>query len=793
MAYTLSDTGISFENDTLEGFDSYKKQILFDYWMAVVSREASYLARKEVLTGKAKFGIVGDGKELPQIAMAKVMKPGDWRAGYYRDQTLMFALGISTVENFFAQLYADCENDPFSAGRQMNSHYATPTIDEDGNWLDLMANINSSSDISCTGGQMGRALGHALASKLFRKNVNIDQTKLSNQGKEITFCTIGDSSTSEGAFWEAVNAACVMKVPMIVVVWDDGYGISVPVELQTTKGSISKVLKGFEVDDEGNGMYIYTAKAWDYQELCTVFEKAEASVRKNSIPAIIHVSDVTQPQGHSTSGSHERYKTRARIDWERNHDCITKMAEWMTINGFVTDTKIEEINQRAKEFVKVGRNNAWNDYSTPIKKWSTSLQEIISESLSVPGTEHIVEDFKAMLNPNFSEIIQLARRLNHDLITAGTSNAKLDKMIDDGMALGDHNYESHLYASGNRSALNVPIIPPQIDDTCEVTNGYQVLNNYFDIILNKIPELVAFGEDVGKIGDVNQGFAGLQDKYGDHRVFDAGIREWTIVGQAIGMAMRGFRPIAEIQYLDYLAYAFSPLTDDLATLRYRSNGIQKAPVIIRSRGHRLEGIWHAGSPMGMLINSMKGIYLCVPRNMVQAAGMYNTLLRADDPGIVVECLNGYRLKESIPHNIGDYTVPLGVPDILVTGKDLTIVTYGSCVREAQKAVKVLEKMNVSIELIDVQTLMPFDLEGMILHSLKKTGRIIFLDEDVPGGATAFMMREILEVHGGYYHLDAKPVCITAKDHRTPFGSDGDYFTKPMSEDVVDAVLQMMAE
>ncbi|MBK8350018.1 MAG: transketolase [Saprospiraceae bacterium] len=734
---SVSESTIS-QIEVTSGFDAsqYKKDVLNDLWICLISREASLLARKEVLNGRAKFGILGDGKEVPQVAMARAFQKGDWRSGYYRDQTFMFARGLCTVEQYFHQLYADTENDVFSGGRQMNSHFATPMMDADGEWLNQTEMYNVSSDISCTAGQMARGLGLAMASKKYRKLDIPDSHRFSDNGNEISFVTIGDSSTSEGVFWETMNASAVMRVPLLVAVWDDGYGISVPVEMQTAKGSISKALEGFLPDGNGNGIMIYTVKGWDYPELCATFEKVSLKVREKHMPALIHVQELTQPQGHSTSGSHERYKSPERLQWEKENDCIKKMAEWMVQN----------------------------------------------------------EIARSKVNQVYSELLSNARKLQIQLLRFGNGkNEVLDQFISYGKSQGQIRYSTHLHSQTKYAAIQVEVVPPKYGLEPQILNGYQILNTYFDQLFEYKPNIIAFGEDVGHIGDVNQGFAGLQAKFGAERVFDTGIREWTIMGQALGGSLRGLRPIAEIQYLDYMAYAFSLLTDDLATIRYRSNGIQRAPAIVRTRGHRLEGIWHAGSPMGMIITSMQGIYLCVPRNMVQAVGFYNTLLKSDDPGIIVECLNGYRLKEKLPLNLLEFTVPLGKPEILIPGNDVTLVTYGSCVREAEKGIELLKGFDISVELIDVQTLMPFDLEGVIVQSLKKTNRIIFMDEDIPGGATAFMMAEVLEKWNGYKYLDAKPVTLTAAAHRTPFGSDGDYFTKPNPEDVFDTVMTVMKE
>jgi pyruvate/2-oxoglutarate/acetoin dehydrogenase E1 component/TPP-dependent pyruvate/acetoin dehydrogenase alpha subunit len=795
IAFETLPLEVTNPSDTEE--NNYKNDVLHDFWICLISREASILGRKEVLNGRAKFGILGDGKELPQVAMARAFKKGDWRSGYYRDQTFMFARGLCTVEQYFYQLYADTENDPFSGGRQMNSHFATPLMDADGEWLDQTEMYNVSSDISCTAGQMARGLGLAMASKKYRKLNIPSHSKFSDNGNEVSFVTIGDSSTSEGVFWETINASAVMRVPLLVAVWDDGYGISVPVEMQTAKGSISKALEGFLPDENGNGLMIYTVKGWDYPELCAVFEKVAMKVREQHMPALIHVQELTQPQGHSTSGSHERYKSPERLQWEKDNDCIKRMAEWIIENNIATQEEIENLKIQAAEFTKQAKDKAWNTYSITTKSNLAKLKKIyadIDESSKTEAIKHLDKEANSLLNPVFSEVLANARRLQIQLMRfENRQNDALNDFVNDAKSLGDKKYHTHLHSNTKYAAVNVSIIAPKYGLEPQAVNGYQILNTYFDELLAFKPNIIAFGEDVGQIGDVNQGFAGLQAKHGLERVFDTGIREWTIMGQALGSAMRGFRPIAEIQYLDYMAYAFSLLTDDLATLRYRTNGIQRAPAIIRTRGHRLEGIWHAGSPMGMILTSMQGIYLCVPRNMVQAVGFYNTLLKSDDPGIVVECLNGYRLKEKLPENLLEFTVPLGKPEVLQEGSDLTLVTYGSCVREAQKGLELLNGFNISVELIDAQTLMPFDLEGVIVNSLKKTNRIIFMDEDIPGGATAYMMREVLEKWDGYKYLDAKPVTLTASAHRTPFGSDGDYFSKPNPEDVFDTIIKMMKE
>jgi pyruvate/2-oxoglutarate/acetoin dehydrogenase E1 component/TPP-dependent pyruvate/acetoin dehydrogenase alpha subunit len=777
--------------------ETYKKSVLNDLWIALVSREASILGRKEVLSGRAKFGILGDGKELPQIAMARAFQKGDWRSGYYRDQTFMFARGLCTVEQYFAQLYADCENDPFSGGRQMNSHFATRMIDNDGEWLDQTTMYNVSSDISCTGGQMARALGLAMASKKYRKLQIPSHKKFSDNGNEVSFVTIGDASTSEGIFWETINASAVMRVPLVVAVWDDGYGISVPIEMQTAKGSISKALEGLQLGQNDNGIMIYTVKGWDYPELVATFEKVVQKAREQHRPALIHVQELTQPQGHSTSGSHERYKSPERLQWEKDMDCIKKFEEWIIKNKLATGDEIDDIKKDAAAYTKNAKDNAWKAYTEKIKVESNQLKNIFTSLPQESKTEailHLEKEFTTTPFLTFSEILSIARKLQIQVKRLSINKIpELDNFVTISKQIGAERYHTHLHSDTKYSGLNIQVVPPKYGLEPEIVNGFQILNTYFDSLLESKPNIIAFGEDVGQIGDVNQGFAGLQQKHGLERVFDTGIREWTIMGQAMGGAMRGLRPIAEIQYLDYMAYAFSLLTDDLATLRYRTNGIQRSPAIVRTRGHRLEGIWHAGSPMGMILTSMQGIYLCVPRNMVQAVGFYNTLLKSDDPGIVVECLNGYRLKEKLPTNLLDFTVALGKPEILQEGTDITLVTYGSCVREAQKGLELLNGFDISVELIDAQTLMPFDLEGVIVNSLKKTNRIIFMDEDIPGGATAYMMREVLEKWDGYKYLDAKPITLSAAAHRTPFGSDGDYFTKPNPDDVFETIMDMAKE
>lgn len=776
-----------------------RAEFLEDYRICCYSREASILGRKEVLTGKAKFGIFGDGKELPQVALSHYFQKGDWRSGYYRDQTLMFALGISSVKDLFAQLYADVKNDPFSGGRQMNSHFATPTVDAEGNWISTNNQYNVSSDISSTAGQMARGLGLALASKIYRNDPKLAKNSIfTDKGNEVVFVTIGDASTSEGVFWETMNAAAVQQVPLVVCVWDDGYGISVPKKYQTTKSSISKTLAGFQIEKGTNGVDIYKVKAWDYEGLRKTYETAIAKARKTHVPCLIHVDEVTQPQGHSTSGSHERYKSKERLAWEKKNDGIKKFKEWLIKSGVSNENELEKLRNEALASARAERKEAWSNYQATIKpalaEMSSIFETLNAELPESPLVAKFQKAFQNLISPTFAEILEIGRKMYFSVMKNDAPGVDMLKAwVDLQMENGNYTYERNLYSESQKSALNVPIVPAKYSEESKDTTGYLVLNAVFDHNLKEYPALHAFGEDVGDIGDVNQGFMGMQKKYGDNRVFDSGIREWTIMGQAIGMAMRGLRPIAEIQYIDYLIYGLAPLTDDLATLRWRSNGIQQSPAIIRTRGHRLEGIWHSGSPSGMMLSTLRGMYICVPRNMTQAAGMYNTLLQSNDPAIVVECLNGYRLKEKMPDNVGEFTVPLGMVETLQEGTDVTLVTYGSCVRIAQKGLKMLEEYDISVELIDIQTLLPFDMESQIVESLKKTNRIVFLDEDAPGGATAFMMKKVLEDQGGYRYLDSKPVTMTAKAHRPPYGSDGDYFSKPSSEDVFETIYNLMKE
>ncbi len=777
----------------------YKNEVIRDFWVCVVSRECSILARREVLTGKANFAITGEGKEVPQVVLARYFQKGDFRAGYYRDQAWMFALGICDVQDFFAHLYGDPEHDPFSGGRQFNNHFATPFIDADGNWLPLAERYNISSDVSCIAGQMGRGLGFALASKKFRNCPELHQfSELSNNGNEVSFITSGDAGLAEGAFWETLNAACVMQVPAAFSIWDDGYGISVPIEYQIAKADISKITQGFKATKTEKGLYIYTAYAWDYPGLIKTYEKGIALVRKEHAPALFHIKECTQPLGHSTSGSHERYKSPERLKWEEEKDGIRHMGAWMVQTGILTEEQIEALREEAKTYVRSEKDKAWKRYIRYGKDLKDQLASIYSDILSRHGSDSYIQELAAKLrslNPPFwYEVLSNARRLAYAIKDLDDeASARLDALINQSIDRGKKSYNTYLYSESPKSPLHVQAVPAQYAPDAEEVPGYQILNAFFKIAFERDPKLFAFGEDVGKIGDVNQGMAGLQQLFGEERVFDTGIREWTIVGQGQGMAMRGLRPIAEIQYLDYLPYAFSPLTDDVATLRWRSRNQQQTPVIIRTRGHRLVGIWHAGSPIGMLANSMRGIHVCVPRNCTQAAGMYNTLLQGDDPAIVVEVLNGYRVREKMPSNLGEFTVPLGVPEVLRPGTDITLVTYGAMVRICQEACQLLERMGIDVELIDIQTILPFDIHGVILESLKKTGKILFADEDVPGGATAFMMQQVIERQGGFEWLDYPPQTLTAQPHRPAYSKDGEYFSKPSVEDVVEKVYSIVHE
>ena len=779
-------------------FEGFRNTVIQDYKISLISREVSLLGRREVLTGKAKFGIFGDGKEVAQVALAKYFKNGDFRSGYYRDQTFMFAAGMASVEQYFSQLFADPDgnNDIFCAGRQMSSHFVTPTVDANGNWLDLVHQKNTSADMAPTAGQMPRALGLAFASKCFReaqqKN-ETEHTSLSHHGNEICFCTIGDASTSEGHFWESINAASVLQVPLAVFVWDDGYGISVPKNLQTTKSSISDALAGMQKLADTNGIEIYKVKAWDYAGMCEVFEEGLQKIRETHTPALFHIEEVTQPQGHSTSGSHERYKSAERLEWEKNWDCIKKMREWMLESGLATITELNSIEVDAKEFVKEAKANAWEKFIGPIKKQAEEAIQLVG-GLQVmnPAVQQIVAALASNKEPLRRDVLK-ALALVSDAAVGVKGVEKIKQYATQLKNEAAGLFNTYLYNEGPKSALRVPAVQATYAADAPTVNAYEVLNKYFDALFASNSKVYAFGEDVGYIGDVNQGFAGLQEKHGADRISDTGIRELTIVGQAVGMAIRGLRPIAEIQYLDYLLYGLQPLSDDVATTHYRTNGQQSCPVIIRTRGHRLEGIWHSGSPMGMIVNALRGMYVCVPRNMVQAAGMYNTLLQSNDPALVIECLNGYRLKEKLPNNLLAFKVPLGVPEIINEGTDITVVSYGSMLRIIEEAVVRLAEEGISVELIDVQTLLPFDINHSIVKSLQKTNRILFIDEDVPGGATAYMFNHVMEEQGGYKWLDASPKTLAAKAHRPAYGSDGDYFSKPNTEDVIEAVRAVIAE
>jgi 2-oxoisovalerate dehydrogenase E1 component len=773
-------------------------EILADYRLACESREASLLGRKEVFMGKAKFGIFGDGKEVAQIAMAKVFRNGDHRAGYYRDQTFMLAIGEMNLHHYFAQLYAhtDVEADPASAGRLMNGHFATRMLDEKGALKNISELKNSSADISPTAAQMPRLVGLAYASKLFRNNLGLKSfTNLSHNGNEIAFGTIGNASTSEGMFFEAINAAGVLQVPMLVSVWDDEYGISVPKEYQTTKGSISKILAGFQRDKEDRGYEIFTARGWNYEELCLVYAKAEKVCREEHVPVIVHVVEMTQPQGHSTSGSHERYKSKERLAWEVENDCLRKMREWIIDQGISSASELEDIEKDAKAVAKKIKDQSWKAFNLGIHKDQEALvailEKAVAEHVDLQGTLDILTK---TINPGRYDAMKTAKAALRFLIGKECSvKDQLIEWVKNVSIENEDRYNSYLHSQSEWSALKVKSNPAVYSDNASLVDGREILRACFTEALQRDPRVLAFGEDVGKIGDVNQGFAGLQEKFGEMRVTDTGIRECTIVGQGIGLALRGLRPIAEVQYLDYLLYAIQILSDDLANLQYRTKGGQKAPLIVRTRGHRLEGVWHAGSPMGMILHSLRGMYVLVPRNMVQAAGFYNTLLQSDDPALIIECLNGYRLKEKLPDNIGEFTLPLGVPEILKEGNDVTIVTYGSMCRIVMEGVAELEEQGISCEVIDVQTLLPFDINHTIVESLKKTNRIVFADEDVPGGATAFMMQQVLEVQKGYQYLDSAPLTIAAKEHRPAYGSDGDYFSKPNPEEIFDKVYEMMRE
>jgi pyruvate/2-oxoglutarate/acetoin dehydrogenase E1 component/TPP-dependent pyruvate/acetoin dehydrogenase alpha subunit len=777
-------------------FEDFKTIVINDYKIAYESRQASLLGRKEVLTGKAKFGIFGDGKELPQIAMAKAFKNGDWRSGYYRDQTFAFATGICTLKEFFAQLYANpsVEADPASAGRQMNCHFATRSINEDGSWKDLTEMKNSSSDIAPTGGQMARLVGLAYASKLYRENPELSYLKnFSVHGNEVAFGTIGNASTSEGVFFEAINAAGVLQIPMAMSIWDDAYGISVPAKYQTTKEDISEILKGFQRDENAEGYEIYKVRGWDYPALCETYQQAIEVCREQHVPVLIHVTEVTQPQGHSTSGSHERYKDKQRLDWEREYDCILQMRKWMIESAMITEEEITELEATAKQLVRDAQKEAWNEYLASIKTEKDQVVNMVSALANGDSRlTKIASELSGAADAQRKEVFSSVRRaLRLTIDKSSAERSALVKWYAEQEDLNADRYNSKLFTDGKESPFLVDQVAAEYEEQGKMVDGREILNACFDANFARDPRLVAFGEDLGNIGDVNQGFAGLQAKYGELRITDTGIREMTIVGQGIGLALRGLRPIAEIQYLDYLLYALNILSDDLASLSYRTKAGQKAPVIIRTRGHRLEGVWHSGSPISMILGSLRGLHLCVPRNMTQAAGMYNTLFRSDEPAIVIECLNGYRLKEKLPENVGSYTVPLGQAEVIQEGTDITVVSYGSTLRIVEEAAEELAQMGISVEIVDPQTLLPFDLNKVCAGSLQKTNKLLVVDEDVPGGASAYILQQILEDQQGYYSLDAQPKTLAAKAHRPPYGSDGDYFSKPSVDDVVEAVYQMM--
>ena len=786
--------------------EEFIEEIIQDFRLVCISREASLLGRKEVLTGKAKFGIFGDGKELAQVAMSKFFNKGDFRSGYYRDQTFMMAIGKLNVNQFFAGLYAhtNISKEPTSAGRQMGGHFSTSLLDNEGNWLDLVNLKNSSSDISPTASQMPRLVGLGLASKFYRQNKELNHlSKFSNNGNEVAFGTIGDASTSEGIFWECMNAACVLQIPVVMSVWDDGYGISVPKKYQTTKESISKSMAGFEIEGDSNGLKIFKCKGWDYPELISTYKKAVTFSRENHMPSLVHVDEITQPQGHSTSGSHERYKSKERLQWAKDYDCIVQFKKWILSNQnalgkpLCSESELENIQKEAKAEVKAMAKEAWKSYTEEIdienKQICFHIEEMAKESSQRDELIKIAEKLSKSKDPMRKEIysaFRFALRITRDESTP-TKEKALKWFKEEKKDLFDK-YSSKLYSDFKTSCLNIDENKPVFEND-KLVDGRLILRNNFQTLFERHPEILTFGEDTGKIGGVNQAMEGMQEEFGELRVFDTGIREASIIGQGIGMALRGLRPIAEIQYLDYLLYCIQIMSDDLATLSYRTKGTQKCPLIIRTRGHRLEGVWHAGSPMGGIINSVRGIIVCVPRNMTKAAGFYNTLINSDDPALVIECLNGYRLKEKEPSNYGNFTTPIGIPEIVVEGDDVTIVSYGSTFNLCTEAAKELEELNISCELVDVQTLLPFDINHLIVESIKKTNKVIFIDEDVSGGATAYMMDQVLNKQNGYFHLDAQPVTLTSKDHRPAYGSDGDYFSKPNKDDIIEAVYNLMHE
>ncbi|MEJ6793214.1 MAG: thiamine pyrophosphate-dependent enzyme [Lacinutrix sp.] len=781
-------------------FNDFKAQVLEDYKVAVTSRECSLLGRREVLTGKAKFGIFGDGKEVPQLAWAKAFANGDFRSGYYRDQTFMMAIGELNIETFFAGLYAntDIKLEPMSGGRQMGGHFSTFSLDEKGNWNNLTKQKNSSSDISPTAGQMPRLLGLAQASKIYRNVNGIDTTNFSNKGNEIAWGTIGNASTSEGLFFETINAAGVLQVPMVISVWDDEYGISVHARHQTTKENISEILSGFQRDDETKGYEILRVKGWDYVALMKTYQEAAKIARTEHVPVLVHVNELTQPQGHSTSGSHERYKNKERLEWEAKTDCNVKLREWMLETGISTDQELITLEKDIKKAVREGKKAAWNAYLNPILEERMEAAAIIAEVANTSANKVFIEkinnDMLAILEPARKDVVSAARRVLRYVVSEDSSvKSKLLQWINTYFSVVQPKYSSHLNNETENATKNVEEVLPTYSSDNEEVDGRVILRDNFDVIFNKYPEALIFGEDAGNIGDVNQGLEGLQEKYGELRVADAGIREATIIGQGIGMAMRGLKPIAEIQYLDYIMYALQIMSDDLATLHYRTKGRQKAPLIVRTRGHRLEGIWHSGSQMGGVLNLIRGIHVLVPRNMTKAAGFYNTLLESDEPALVVECLNGYRLKEPKPTNFGAFKTPIGVVETVKEGKDITLLSYGSTLRIVQDLAKELLQVGIDVEVIDAQSLLPFDLNHDVVKSLEKTNRLMIIDEDVPGGASAYLLDQILNKQNGYKHLDSAPQTVTAKEHRPAYGTDGDYFSKPSAEDIYEAIYAVMHE
>ena len=787
------------QNKTEITFEDFKAEVLYDYKIATVSRECSLLGRREVLTGKAKFGIFGDGKEVPQLALAKAFQNGDFRSGYYRDQTFMMAIGAMTIQQFFAGLYGhtDLAHDPMSAGRQMGGHFATHSLDENGKWKNLTAQKNSSADISPTGAQMPRLLGLAQASKMYRNLSELkNHTNFSNNGNEVAWGTIGNASTSEGLFFETINAAGVLQVPMVMSVWDDEYGISVHAKHQTTKENISEILMGFQRDENNNGYEIFRVKGWDYPTLVATYEKAGIIAREEHVPVLIHVTEVTQPQGHSTSGSHERYKNTDRLAWEVEFDCLTQMRIWLLENNLATDQELESIENDSKKEVLDGKKAAWNAFLSPVKEEQIELvallNTIASSSANKIFIEKLANDLASVKEPIRKDIITTARKVLRLTVNENSKN-QLATWVTNYTNKIQPKFSSHLFSQSADNVLNASEVLPTYDANADDVDARLILRDNFDAIFSKYPEVLIFGEDAGNIGDVNQGLEGLQEKYGEIRVADVGIREATILGQGIGMAMRGLRPIAEIQYLDYLLYAIQIMSDDLATLQYRTHGRQKAPLIIRTRGHRLEGIWHSGSPMGMIINAIRGIHVLVPRNMTKAAGFYNTLLETDEPALVIECLNGYRLKEKMPNNLGNFKTPIGVVETIKYGTDITVVSYGSTLRIVQQAAKELLEMGIDVEIIDAQSLLPFDINQDVLKSIIKTNRLLIVDEDVPGGASAYLLQQIIDAQNGYDYLDSKPQTLTAKAHRPSYGTDGDYFSKPSVEDVFEKIYAIMHE